>query len=198
MQSDEIKDPTKIASPVLELTFVEMAEGRNVFEVPSNIIRSRLDETDSVGSEDLDTLIDVMEEATSRKHRHQHSSRIIHISHEEQADEAVLRTNNQPLKSYFSSSTAETPIGKPRMSSHSNHHQVINRRLTSSPVPTLATLEDHDLLRETEAEETTRDETDESRNLLRPVSIFMQRMMQQHHQQQQNKCKKFQDNCTSL
>lgn len=181
-RSDEIKDPTNVASPVLELTVIEMPEGKSVFEVPTNIIRGRLDDTESVGNDDLDAqLSEIMEEPTSRKHRHQHSSRIVHTSQEEhQADEAVLRINNHPLKS-----EAVFPDGKLRTSHRTGHHQAPNHRPTSSPVPTLATLEDHDLFRETEEEETSRVEADESRNVLRPTNIFMQRMMQHHQQQQQ-------------
>lgn len=182
IRTDEILDPTNVASPVLELTIIEMPEGRSVFEVPSSVIKGRFDEMESAGSEDLDTLSEVMEEPTSRKHRHQHSSRIIHTSQEEQADEAVHRINNRTLKSDMASSTAT--VGKQR-TSHRTSNQAPNHRPTSSPVPTLATLEDHDLFRETEEEETTRPEADESRNLLRPTNIFMQRVMQ-HHQQLHN------------
>lgn len=188
IRSDELKDPTNVVSPVLELTVIEMPEGRSVFEVPANIIRGRLDETENVGNEDLDTLSEVVEEPTSRKHRHQHSSRTVHTSQEEQADEAVLRINNHPSKtSDATSSMAIYPDAKLRTSHRTGHHQVANHRPTSSPVPTLATLEDHDLFRETAAdEEATRVDEDESHHVLRPSSIFMQRMMQHHQQQQFN------------
>ncbi len=161
-----------------------MPEGRSVFEVPSSVVKGRFDEMESAVSEDLDTLSEILEEPTSRKHRHQHSSRIIHSSQEEQADEAVLRINNRTLKSEVASSAAT--VGKHR-TSHRTGNQAPNHRPTLSPVPTLATLEDHDLFRETEEEETTRPEADESRNVLRTTNIFMQRMMQQQPQQHNSK-----------
>jgi hypothetical protein len=166
-----------------------MPEGRSVFEVPPNIIRGRLDEAENVGNEDLDSLSEVVEEPTSRKHRHQHSSSrtIHHTSQEEQADEAVFRINNHPLKSDATSSTSVSADGKPTRTSHrTGHHPSANHRPTSSPVPTLATLEDHDLFRETAEEEgeTAGVEADESRHVLRPSNIFMHRIMQ-HHQEQQ-------------
>ncbi|XP_046646906.1 uncharacterized protein LOC124336971 isoform X2 [Daphnia pulicaria] len=180
IRSDEIFDPTNVASPVLELTVIEMPEGRSVFELPSSVIKGRFDEMENAGSEDLDSLSEILEEPTSRKHRHQHSSRIIHTSQEEQADEAVLRT----LKGDAVLSTAT--VGKHR-TSHRTGNQAPNYRPTSSPVPTLATLEDHDLFRETEEEETTRSEADESPNVLWSTRIFMQRMMQQPPQQHNSK-----------
>ncbi|XP_046652736.1 uncharacterized protein LOC124343460 isoform X2 [Daphnia pulicaria] len=188
IRSDEILDPTNVVSPVLELTVIEMPEGRSVFEIPSSVIKGRFEETESVGSEYIDTLSEIMEEPTLRKHRHQHSSRIIHTSQEEQADEAVFRINNKTLKSDFASSP--TTVGKHRIS-HRTSNQTPNHRPTLSPVPTLATLEDHDLLREIEEEETIWPEVDESRNLLRSTSIFLQRMMQQPPQQHNSKMTHF-------
>ena len=163
-----------VASPVLELTVIEVPEGRNVFELPSVAARSRPDDLELSGSEDLlDAMrgAEVTDEAP-RKHRH-HSSRI--HSHEEQADEAVVVRNHHPRMA-----TTPAPIGKHRSATHRPP------RPTLSPVPTLATLEDHDLFRETEEEETARAEADEMRMMQRPVtSIFMQRLMQ-HHQQHHN------------
>lgn len=168
-------DPADISTPVLELTIVEVPEGRNVLELPSSAVKNRMDESEIV-SDDMETLSEVSDEVP-RKHRH-HSSRM-HSSHEEQADEAFVRVHHQPR--HQQSSFQVNSHGSKHRTSHRGHHGA--RPSTSSPVPTLATLEDHDLLRETEDEESVRIETDEMRMNVRPNNPFIQRMMQHRHQQ---------------
>lgn len=188
-RSDELSDPANVASPVLELTLIEMPEGKSVFEVPSNAARGRHDEMESTGGEDFDTFTELMDESSSRRHRHQHSAQVVHTSQEEQADEAVHRVNNYSLKNGMPSNPVVAQVGKHRnvhpSTSRLGHSQWSNYRPTPSPVPTLATLEDHDLSRDTEEEDTSRTEIDGDRSQLRTTNIFMQRMMQ-HQQNQQH------------
>ena len=179
IRTDELTDPADVVSPVLELTIVEVPEGRNVFEIPSSIARSRsTDDTETV-NEELESVAEGADD-TPRKHRH-HTSRV-HASHEEQADEAFVRVHHLSRNGLAPSSSANH--GKHRASHRTNHYSRDAPRPTTSPVPTLATLEDHDLFRETEEEETARAEADELR-MMRQSSIFMQRMLQHQHQQQQ-------------
>ena len=76
---------------------------------------------------------------------------------------------------------------RPHHHKRAHHHH--RSRPLPSPAPTLATLEDHDLFKETEEEEAARAEADEQRMIassgwmhLYPAingsSLFMQRMMQ--------------------
>ncbi|KZS20368.1 Uncharacterized protein APZ42_012949 [Daphnia magna] len=189
-RSDELIDPANVASPVLELTLIEMPEGKSVFEVPSNAARGRSDDMESIGSDDGDAFTELMDESSPRRHRHQHSVQAVHTSQEEQADEAVFRVNNHSVKNGIPYNPTVLQVSKHHRTlnpstSRLGHSQTSNHRSTPSPVPTLATLEDHDLFRDTEDEETTRAETEGSRFQLRPTSLFMQRMMQ-HHQSQQH------------
>ncbi|XP_057374620.1 uncharacterized protein LOC130695495 isoform X1 [Daphnia carinata] len=189
-RSDELTDPANVASPVLELTLIEMPEGKSVFEVPSNAARGRSDDMESTSNDDGDAFAELMDESSPRRHRHQHSVQAVHASQEEQADEAVFRVNNHSAKHGVPYNPTAHQVGKHHRTmnpstSRLGHGQAFNHRSTPSPVPTLATLEDHDLFRDTEEEETTRAEIDGSRFQLRPTNLFMQRMMQ-HHQSQQH------------
>ena len=95
IRTDELTDPTDVASPVLELIVVEVPEGRNIVELPS--VKGRSDELETLmNSEDLDMASEILDEVP-RKHRH-HSSRthtVLTSSNEEQADEALVRFHHQ-------------------------------------------------------------------------------------------------------
>ena len=202
---DVLSEPIDIAWPMLELVIVEIPEGRHVVELPplpalGSGIKERIDESENNAGDDTEASSD---EFPLRKHRHHPVNRSHPSTQEEQADEAVVSRviHNQP-----SNKTEPTPID-----SDTGHHSHSSRTplpattttthrynshfyRQSSPAPTLATLEDHDLFKEAFDEGMTsrsRPEIDEVRMIQKPAtSKFIQRMImsqQQQHSRPRNK-----------
>lgn len=183
---------------------VEIPEGRHVFELPplsavSGGIKERIDESDSNAGDDIEASSD---EFPLRKHRHHPVNRSHPSAQEEQADEAISRV----LHNQQSNKTA-SPIVPPMGSDDSDSHHPYDGRTSflptttprynshfyrqSSPAPTLATLEDHDLFKEAVDEgiwigtKESRSETDDIRMIQKPAtSKFIQRMIMSQQQQQ--------------
>ena len=147
---DELTDVRDVASPVLELTVVEVPEGRHIVELPTSGIKTRSDEVEN--SEDSEQASE--QEDSPRRSRN-------HRLHDEQSDEAGR---------FF-----HRPSGKHRPRS----------RLPLA-VPTLATLEDHDLFREPSANEDSDQSEDESKLARKPANLFIQRIVQHHQRQRAN------------
>lgn len=145
LMMDELTDVRDVVSPVLELTVVEVPEGRPIVELPG--LKSRSDEVDN-GEESEQT---GEQDDPPRRQRNQRA-------HDEQSDEAGRFAHRPPVRQQ-----------RPRA------------RLAPAPVPTLATLEDHDLFREPSADDG--DQPDESRLSRKPANLFIQRIVQ-HHQRQ--------------
>ena len=185
-----------VVSPVLELTVLEIPEGRRLdlssgagsaTSTPSSgEKRKRVQQTEEEATDEESAPLVEDEEAEKPVHRrhqhHQHRSES-QQQFEEQADEA-----NRIQYPLFAFSHVKSSGGH-----HGKHKN--NGRPTSTPspfirslpaIPTLATLEDHDLMENTEQEEEDDKETQAVRphqpevmssNHLSPQDIFVQKML---------------------
>lgn len=152
--------PTDPSALVLELTVAEVPEGRNVLELPPTGHNS---DSGAVESDAIDD--EVGSGARQLRYRpHQHEE-------QHQSDEAAQHH--------------QAATGRPHHHRRGHHHHHGHRsRSFPAVLPTLATLEDHDLFRETEEEEAARAEADEQRMMTAsgsssriPSTLFMQRML---------------------
>lgn len=158
-RSDELSDARAVPSPVLELTVVEVPEGRHIVELPSSGSKTRSEEVDSANDESEQA---ADQDEAPRRHR-------THRPHEEQADEAA-RTYQRPAASHKHRAAQRNP----------------HARGQPAPMPTLATLEDHDLFKEAPDDDGDQLDFDEVRLMRAPAAnLFIQRMLQ--HQQQHSR-----------
>lgn len=181
---------------------VEIPEGRHVVEIPpppsviSGTKSERVEESENHTSDDIEASFD---ESPLRKHRH-HPVNRSHPStaaaQEEQADEAVIQNMQLNRTAGPVAMDSADRLGKNGAGSGNGriptttqryHSHIL--RLSSSPAPTLATLEDHDLFKESLDDEQmqirTGDVVEDSRMMQRPqTSKFIQRMLMSQQQQQ--------------
>ena len=151
-----MNDLSQLTSPVLELMVVEIPESKSSASAAASASASASDDeaTKKRPQPEEDSGDDDEDQAKPRKHRHHNH----HHLHEEQSDAPVWGSpESNPLKHKRGRSQTTTP---------------------RQPIPTLATLEDHDFM-EPDVDgnvEASRSRADAMRML--PQRIFYQQMMQ--------------------